>query len=282
MKQNFNLAMHLLVLVSVLSACSLGSSSSDSAKEATLEAISAAVANAIADPLPLPPGADPGGTPDYFGTTPNYANSPLPTTVEASSNIGPRPGALIKGVSPAVYVVDYANEIYIKRWIDSPTTFEYWGYFWQDINTLSSSEIVSFTDGPAVTVSSSRPNGQLISANGRVYFLEGGLRRYITSPLSFTSNGFRWDRVRQISQTEIDSYTDGALIQPRPGTLIKGSGNPVYATDYVGGVSYKRWINSPATFASWGFHWEDVNVISDVDIMSFANGATITDRKSVV
>lgn len=43
MKQKFNLVIHLLVLVSVLSACGLGSSGDDSNREATLEAISAAV-----------------------------------------------------------------------------------------------------------------------------------------------------------------------------------------------------------------------------------------------
>ena len=43
MKQRFNLALHLLLLVGILSACGPGSSSTDSAEQATLEAISAAV-----------------------------------------------------------------------------------------------------------------------------------------------------------------------------------------------------------------------------------------------
>lgn len=43
MKQRFNLALHLLILVGILSACGQGSSNTDSAKQATLEAISAAV-----------------------------------------------------------------------------------------------------------------------------------------------------------------------------------------------------------------------------------------------
>lgn len=242
----------------------------------TEEAISAAVANAIADPLPLPPEANPGGIPDYFGTTPNYANSPLPETTEISSVIGPRPGTLIKGSGPAVYVTDSNNGIYLKRWIDSPATFEYWGYFWQDIIPITDSEVASYVNGPAVTSVSSRPNGQLITANGQVYFLEGGLKRYISSPLSFNSNGFRWDRVKTISQTELSSYADGSIIQPRPGTLIKGSGPAVYATDYLAGVSYKRWIDSPATLEKWGFYWTDINQLTDAQITSFVNGQQIT------
>jgi hypothetical protein len=43
MKQKFYLAIHLLVLVSVISACGLGGNSTDNAQNATLEAISAAV-----------------------------------------------------------------------------------------------------------------------------------------------------------------------------------------------------------------------------------------------
>jgi hypothetical protein len=43
MKQRFSLALHLLLLVGILSACGLGTSSTDSARQATLEAISVAV-----------------------------------------------------------------------------------------------------------------------------------------------------------------------------------------------------------------------------------------------
>jgi FtsP/CotA-like multicopper oxidase with cupredoxin domain len=159
--------------------------------------------------LALPAEADPGGTPDYFGSIPNYANSSLPDTILTENNIGPRPGTLVKSSGPGVYVTDFIGGVYEKRLINTPTTFENFSFHWEDIVTISDSELGSLTDGAMVTSSdTSRPNGQLLNATGGVYFLEEGQKRGITSPLAFDSNGFRWDRIIMVSPVTINSYPD--------------------------------------------------------------------------
>ena len=182
-----------------------------------------------------------------------------------------RPGTLITGSDGRVYVTDLIGGVYQKRWITSPESFLKFGFHWEDINHISDSEVRdNYTDGPTVTsADTTRPNGALLSYQGRIYLLEEGKRRWVKSPTVFNSLGFRWDRVHTVSVTELAQYADGVDLWARPGTLIKGSGAQVYVTDLIGGVYQKRWITSPVLFNHMGLHWSDIYVISDSELNTY-------------
>lgn len=124
-------------------------------------------------------------------------------------------------------------------------------------------------------------NGTLVktSTSPNVYVLDGGAKRWIASPTAFVSNGFRWDRIATISDTEMAGYPTGSNIQARPGTLLKSAANPdVYVTDLAGSAYQKRHITSPTVFEGLGYHWEDIYVVSDAELAGYT---TVSDVSSV-
>ncbi|MFZ3062515.1 MAG: S8 family peptidase, partial [Actinomycetota bacterium] len=189
-----------------------------------------------------------------------------------------RPGTLIRASGdPAVYAVDLSGPSYIKRWITSATIFEALGYRWEDIYVISGSEIATYTDGGLVSDSNTHRNGTLIKSptDPHVYLLEGASKRWIASPASFESNGFRWDRIVTVSDAEIAGYPTGANLQARPGILLKSATNPaVYVTDFSSGY-IKRWVTSASIFEALGYHWEDIRVVSPEELAFYTNATDV-------
>ncbi|MFA5866608.1 MAG: S8 family peptidase [Actinomycetota bacterium] len=123
------------------------------------------------------------------------------------------------------------------------------------------------------------PNGMLVKVAGApaVYFLEMGLKRPIGSATAFNAFGLRWDRVIEISQSELNSYPDGLALGCRPGTLIKTPSKPdVYVTDYdyVNLHYIARPIVSAQVFSQVGLGWSDILLVTDSEL---ASGYTIED-----
>lgn len=142
------------------------------------------------------------------------------------------------------------------------------------------------TQDVPIRISSIYPNGTLIKTanNPAVYLLDNGKRRWITSPASFLSHGFLWDRIRTLSDFEMSLYPPDSLqpeVRTRPGTLLKSEANPaVYVTDFSGGTYIKRWIASPNIFESLGYRWESIMVVSDVELASYADRPNVIDSLS--
>jgi len=55
----------------------------------------------------------------------------------------------------------------------------------------------------------------LISVPGdpKIYKLENGIKRWITTAFAFNRNGFRWDQVTPVNVEELNFYTTGDDIQ---------------------------------------------------------------------
>lgn len=194
------------------------------------------------------------------------------------STLQARAGTLLKAeTNPSVYVTDLSGSMYIKRWITSPAAFEALGYKWEDIQIVSDVELSSYTEGAPISGPSSHPNGTLIkvATSPDVYFLEGGQKRYITSPVAFVSNGFRWDRIVTVTDEEMAGYPGGLNLQARPGTLIKDSTPPVYIIDFWGGAYYRRQISSPVVFEALGYRWGDIITVSSEEVGTYAVGSSV-------
>lgn len=124
-----------------------------------------------------------------------------------------------------------------------------------------------------------RPDGTLIKSAGdpRVYVLENGEKRHITTPDVFRYLGYDWRAVHTVSDIELNVYPEGVPLTPdiirRPdGTLIKGTESPaVYLIE--GGK--KRPIKNERVFLTRGYHWKDILVVVDAQLEEIALGALI-------
>lgn len=192
-----------------------------------------------------------------------------------------RPGTLIKGSSPAVYITDYTQGVYFKSLINSADIFTALGLHWEDIVTLTDAEVGNYTDLGAITTADTHPDGLLVktASSAAVYYIQDNTRHAITSATIFNADCLRWDRINTISDAEMNGYgAPGLELMARPGTLIKGTSAAVYITDYSGGTGgtySKRAISSALMFTALGLHWEDIYQISDDEVSRYTTGTPL-------
>ena len=118
----------------------------------------------------------------------------------ASTPSAPPLTRLVKGSSPAVYLIDQGK----KYLIPNPSTFNHWGFHWSEIRTLSDSFLSSIPSAPTLT--------RLAKGSSKaVYFLENGKKRLIPNPSTFRRLGFQWSSVRTLSNSLISSIPTGSV-----------------------------------------------------------------------
>lgn len=200
-----------------------------------------------------------------------------------------RPGTLVRSTaSPSVYVFGFDDQLHH---IMTPAVFTALGLRWADIGVIGAAELGVYTIGDDISSSSIWVDGTLIKgdASPRVYFWEDSGTTYVVewirSGPAFVSWGFNWDSIIVIDQFGMNALvasSGGTDIMAKPGTLLRGTGNPVYVTDVLAyqeqGVvpptepTYywkKRWVPSPAIFTAKGYRWEDVMIETDAELLNY-------------
>ena len=118
-------------------------------------------------------------------------------------------GTLIKGNGDSVYVISDEK----KRWIASLEIFNALGYKWENIFQISEEELNLIPIGSKISDTDIHPNGNLIrGADGKVYLIENGLKRWIKNPEIFEKHNFKWQNIISVSNLEISKYPLGLPI----------------------------------------------------------------------
>jgi len=174
--------------------------------------------------------------------------------------------------SPAVYLV--VNQT--KQVFPHAAVFKSWGYPWQKIETVSSSELdnysqsgaVKFRDGSLFRGTVSSLYGQSASA---VFLVSDGKLRPIKSAEVYQSlfNDPNWSRVTWVPDDLLSKfeYSLGEIVEKTDiypdGTLIKYSN---FASIYLIENGKKRPIKSGQVFEELGFDRQNVVTVSDREI----------------
>ncbi|PIY78436.1 MAG: hypothetical protein COY82_02515 [Parcubacteria group bacterium CG_4_10_14_0_8_um_filter_35_7] len=95
--------------------------------------------------------------------------------------------------------VYYITEKGLKRHLPSPEVFLSYGYKWEDIITVSQTELNSYH------------NNELVKTKGNpeVYKIEDNQKRWITSEETFNTLGYNWNKIELVNDTELTSYPTG-------------------------------------------------------------------------
>ncbi|MCK4592195.1 hypothetical protein KAT63_02000 [Candidatus Parcubacteria bacterium] len=129
--------------------------------------------------------------------------------IKASFDLKPD-GSLIKGSSPEVYLIENEN----KRWITSPAVFISNGYKWEDIIIVTDYELNSYSNGKDVTSSDFNFDKKLLKGSDpKVYLIENGNKRWITSADVFISNGYKWEDIIIVTDYELGLYLKGENVR---------------------------------------------------------------------
>lgn len=124
-------------------------------------------------------------------------------------------------------------------------------------------------------------DGTLIRAEGheKVYVIEDGLKRWVTSLNVFNGMGYKWSNVWIVTKTGVDSHVSGddlisSYYYP-DGSLLKGKGPKVYLLE----AGKKRWIPNPYIFNSKGFQWKDIIKVDDYTLRTISQGTDISSEQ---
>lgn len=205
----------------------------------------------------------------------------LSETQLASYNDGPMmtacTGAILKGSGPTVYFVENGT----KRPFCSGDVYTYMGYRWETIRIVADSTLEGIPDGPALCTGWTRhPDGSLVKTAGSptTYLLQAGAKRAFTDLSVLNSWGRSIDEIATISDSEMATYSAGAEVPVRDGTLIKGSDPTVYVVE--GGK--RRPFVLAADFEAFGYRWENVQTIPDAVLNTIPSGVRMTPDPLVV
>ncbi len=167
-----------------------------------------------------------------------------------------------------VYLIEN-NE---RRWITSAEIFSS-RYNWQDIQIVFSGDLADFELGEEINKLADDSLVKGISE--KVYLVKNGQKRWVVNAFTFNRRGYQWENIRQISESELSSYSEGENILDIPlypdGILIKGSSYKVYL---ISGGN-KKWIASAEVFSARGYQWNKIITVSDENLNWYAEGERI-------
>ncbi len=99
--------------------------------------------------------------------------------------------------------VYYITDSMLKRWIPNWAVFTSYNNDPGEIITLKSEELAAYGESKLIQ----------LAGDARVWLLEGGARRHITSPAAFLRQGFKWNHISPVNWTEYQTYPEGTPLQ---------------------------------------------------------------------
>ena len=185
------------------------------------------------------------------------------TPIPEGQAISPlREGSLIREPNGAIYVIRNGR----REWITSPAAFAAGGYQWN--------AVINVPAFVAARIPAVLPEGTLVraAAGSKIYVIEDGKRRWISTLELFVTRGFQWDQVTEASGSFLRSIPEGLPFGVAEGSIVKGStGNKVYVIE----SGLRRWIPTLTTFFVRGYRWENLVVVSDEALNSIREGAPL-------
>jgi len=186
-----------------------------------------------------------------------------------------------------------------KYWIETPAAFTSYGFNSDDIIWVPTDHLALYSDGPNLTggplpwpptATQTTVYGYLArdDSTGRIYYIYGGKKYWVTTPEAHLAYGFRPYRPGQQNQWKTataaelalpDGYALNGDVPLPPLLLANGAlmgdtipGGRVY---YVAGGT-KYWIETPAAFTSYGFNSDDIIWVPTDHLALYSDGPNLT------
>lgn len=201
---------------------------------------------------------------DIFKVVLDSVESQAEGTQEFLDEFEPLTGTLAKEKdSSTIYLLRYG----IKHPIQNAQVFEAHGWRWEDVReyvTLSNYPTGAMIGIPSVK---NLPTNSLIKSlsSPNVYVIAAGTKYWISTADLFNQLGYQWDRIRTVSESELNSLTTGpdiiTLFHPQ-GSVIKYHNHP--SVFYISNGK-KRVFTTEQSFLNHGYNWGMIlNINADV------------------
>jgi len=146
------------------------------------------------------------------------------------------------------------------RPIQDIDTFHSLGFVEDELVDIDNDDLVSYTIGETITNTTRDPQGSLLrlSTNGALFFVQDGTRQILLDD-RLADIRFPNTNIQTVLPVEVEQYTEGTPLVVPDGHLVKTDDDP---TVYVIAEGERLPIDSEQTFTSYGWSWEDVEVIN--------------------
>ncbi len=153
-----------------------------------------------------------------------------------------------------------------KQWIDSPETFNFYGFHWDEVSDASSDTLSLLANGSDITL----PQLVAHSYGGAVYFIENHEKRAINSSDTFNNWGFNWNNILFTpNDAYLDGYSNGYLV-------TKLARDPSSGKIYLIESGAKCYIPTITIFNEHGYNWYDVYDSDPATLNALPNGADVS------
>ena len=141
----------------------------------------------------------------------------------------------------------------------------------------------SFSISAETVEKKTQSSGSLLKStkSPEVYLVENNKKRWVTDINAFVSNGYKWENIVLVLQSELEVFENGEDIYAvnlnlkQDGSLIRGSGHKVYLIEN----GNKKWITTEKIFISFGYDWNNIILVSNEELSLYPDGENIKDDK---
>ncbi len=174
---------------------------------------------------------------------------------------------------PAVYLVDNGKK---RNFSVSAKEFVKLGFDFKNVKKVTADELINYPDSVAIKYG---PDKVLLSDGVKVFYIESGKKRWITSGNLLAILGFKWPQIKNAPQDLVYYLEGGAMTYP-DGALLRAKDTE---TVYLVKDGQKHQFVSAQSFLKLGYKWNKVLAVDPIEIalcpaggiMSYADGTLV-------
>ncbi|MBU1102691.1 N-acetylmuramoyl-L-alanine amidase [Patescibacteria group bacterium] len=172
----------------------------------------------------------------------------------------------IKG-QPDVYLIEGGKKRVFNL---TAKQFVKLGFDFSQVRQVTADELLNYPDSFPIKYG---PDGQLISDGTKVYFIQNGKRRWVTSGNLFNILGYKWSKVTNMEPVQVAAFLGGSAMLYPDGTLFREQGKPEV---YLMKGGQKHEFVSAQSFIKLGYKWEKVITLEPVEVALAPTGSIMT------
>ena len=168
--------------------------------------------------------------------------------------------------NPMVYLIDNGQRRGLQI---NETQFKKLGFDFSRVKIITNDELNDYSSGQTVKYG---PDKEFLSDGQKVFYIENGKKRWISSANLFATLGFRWSRVKS-APNDLLNYLEGEMMAYPEGALLREING---LTVYLIKDKQKREFISAQSFLKNGFRWEKILTVEANELALYPTGHFIT------
>jgi len=168
--------------------------------------------------------------------------------------------------APTIYLIDGGKK---RSFNVTAAQFTKLGFDFRKVKQVTADEFINYLDGLAIKYG---PDKSLISDGAKVYFVENGKKRWVTSAKLFALLNYQWSKVKQMPASQVQEFLEEQPMAYPDGTLARASDSPAV---YLIKNAQKHEFVSEQSFVKLGYKKSSVKIIDAQELVLYPSGSIV-------